>query len=210
MSKLEEINENVIKGKAQKVAQLVKEALKENITPEMILQNSLIGAMAVVGEGMKKGTLFIPEVLLSARAMKFGLEVLKPVLQNAQAMKAGVVAIGTVKGDLHDIGKNLVCMMLESSGFEVIDLGIDVSTERFLQVVREKEPNILGLSTLLTTTMPAMAEVIRALEKAGLKKTVKVIVGGAPVNEAFSKQIGADGYARDAASAVEMVTAMVQ
>ncbi len=159
--------------------------------------------MNVVGEKFKKNEMYIPEVILAARCMKSSMEMLKPILAVKNVKGLGTIVIGTVRGDLHDIGKNLVTMMLEGAGFEVVDLGVDVPEERFLEMVKERQPNILGLSALLTTTLPAMKEVIKTLEGSGLRDKVKVMVGGAPVTEEFAARIGADGYARDAGSAVD-------
>jgi 5-methyltetrahydrofolate--homocysteine methyltransferase len=159
--------------------------------------------MNIVGERFKNHEVYIPEVILSARAMKMGMEVLKPALVAKNVENLGVAVIATVKGDLHDIGKNLVCMMLEGAGFEVIDLGIDVPEEKIIKEVNEKQANILGLSALLTTTMPAIKEVISALKASGLRNKVKVMVGGAPVTQEYANQVGADGYASNAALAVD-------
>jgi 5-methyltetrahydrofolate--homocysteine methyltransferase len=205
MVNVQEIAENVILGKNEEVKELVKKALNENADAEKLLRDGLIAGMSVVGERFKNNEMYIPEVILSARAMKTGMEILKPILVTKNIKSLGAVVMGTVKGDLHDIGKNLVNMMFEGAGFDVIDLGVDVPEETFVQVVREKQPKILGLSALLTTTMPAMREVIKALESSGLRHNTKVVIGGAPVTEEFAAKIGADGYARDAGSVVDKV-----
>jgi 5-methyltetrahydrofolate--homocysteine methyltransferase len=172
-----------------------------------ILNEGLIAPMDVVGERFSAGDLFIPEMLKAAQVMKTGLEILKPHLTAAQSRNKGTVVIGTVKGDLHDIGKNLVAMMLEGAGFEVVDLGVDVSSENFVKTAMEKNAGVIGLSALLTTTMPAMDKTVKAVKEAGL--SVKTIVGGAPVTQAFADTIGADGYSADAAGAVKLVKQIV-
>jgi 5-methyltetrahydrofolate--homocysteine methyltransferase len=183
--------------------------LDAGVSPSKILNDGLVAGMDVVGEKFRKDELFIPEVLIAARAMHAGMEILRPKLVETGAKLAGKIILGTVKGDLHDIGKNLVEMFLEGGGFQVIDAGIDVPTEKFVEMVRSNKPNILGLSALLTTTLPKMKEVIESLIKAGVRNSVKVIVGGAPVTEKFAKEIGADGYAPDGASAVERVRQLI-
>jgi 5-methyltetrahydrofolate--homocysteine methyltransferase len=174
---------------------------------QSILNNGLIAAMDEVGEKFSAGDLFVPEMLMAAQAMKGGLEILKPLLASGQSSGKGTVLIGTVKGDLHDIGKNLVSMMIEGAGFEVIDMGVDVDSERFLKVAAEKKADVIALSALLTTTMPAMETTIKAVKEAGL--TVKTIIGGAPVTQAFADQIGADGYSADAPGAVKLVKQLI-
>jgi 5-methyltetrahydrofolate--homocysteine methyltransferase len=164
--------------------------------------------MDIVGEKMESGDMFIPEVLMSAQAMSISVEILKPLLAEGESSSAGKVVIGTVKGDLHDIGKNLVVMMMESAGFEVIDLGVDVDPAKFVEAIKVNKPNIVGLSALLTTTMPMMKKSIQSIEESGLRDSLKIIVGGAPVNKAFADEIGADGYAPDAGSASKMAKAM--
>lgn len=203
MIKIQEISEKLVIGKSEEVRELVKRALDEKLDVEVILREGLIAGMNVVGEKFKKNEMYIPEVILAARCMKSSMEMLKPILAVKKVKGLGTIVIGTVRGDLHDIGKNLVTMMLEGAGFEVVDLGVDVPEERFLEMVKERQPNILGLSALLTTTLPAMKEVIKTLEGSGLRDKVKVMVGGAPVTEEFAARIGADGYARDAGSAVD-------
>ncbi len=203
MVDLKQIAENLIQGKAPQVKELVKKAVDEGQDVQKILNEGLIAGMNVVGEKFKKNEFYVPEVLIAARAMKAGMEILRPILSEKNIKGVGTVVLGTVKGDLHDIGKNLVGMMLEGAGFEVIDLGVDVPTEKFIQAAKEKNANIIGLSALLTTTMPAMKDVIEALNKSELKGKVKVMIGGAPVTQDYADEIGADGYAPDAASAVD-------
>ena len=196
------IAEAVISGKTDQVKILVGKALAENIPVRDILNKGLIGGMDEVGVKFRANDFYIPEVLIAARAMQAGLDILQPMLTLAGVESLARVAIGTVRGDLHDIGKNLVAMMLKGGGFEVIDLGIDVPVEKFIAAVRENGVQILGLSALLTTTMPGMEEVIRTLEKEGLRAKVKIMVGGAPVTQAYADRIGADAYGEDAAAAV--------
>jgi 5-methyltetrahydrofolate--homocysteine methyltransferase len=201
---LEAIASNLYDGEDQEVSSLVQQALDQGITPEEILSGGLIAGMDEVGRDFKAGELFVPEVLIAARAMHAGMAVLRPLLAESDIPSAGKYVIGTVKGDLHDIGKNLVRMMLEGAGFETVDLGTDVSAEGFVTAVREHQPKLLGMSALLTTTMVHMKATIEALEEAGLRALVKVMVGGAPVTAAFAEEIGADAYAPDAATAVDV------
>ncbi len=203
MVNLNGISESLQRGDAEKVEELVKQALEENLLPKDILENGLIKGMDVIGAKFKKNEVYVPEVLIAARAMHAGMDILRPKLAETGVKNIGKVAIGTVKGDLHDIGKNLVKMMLEGAGFEVIDLGTDVTTDKFVEVVKEHKPNIIGMSALLTTTMVNMVEVIKALDVAGLRDKVKIMVGGAPITQNYADQIGADGYSPDAASAVD-------
>lgn len=203
MVNLNDISEALQRGKADKVSELVKQALNENITPKEILEEGLIRGMSIIGEKFKKNEVYVPEVLIAARAMHAGMDILQPKLTETGVKNIGKVVMGTVQGDLHDIGKNLVEMMLEGAGFEVIDLGTDVSEEKFVEAVKEHQPNIIGMSALLTTTMVNMVDVIKALDVAGLRDKVKIMVGGAPINQNYAHQIGADGYSPDAASAVE-------
>ena len=209
MDLLQKVSEELQRGNFREVPKLVQEALDTWVSPSKILNDGLVAGMDVVGEKFRKDELFIPEVLMAARAMHAGMEILRPKLVETGAKLAGKIILGTVKGDLHDIGKNLVGMFLEGGGFQVIDAGIDVPTEKFVEMVRSNKPNILGLSALLTTTLPKMKEVIESLIKAGVRNSVKVIVGGAPVTEKFAKEIGADGYAPDGASAVERVRDLI-
>ncbi len=204
---LGEIRENLSKGKANEVQALCQKAVDTGIPVEKILSDGLIAAMAVIGEKFKKNEVYVPEVLIAARAMNSGMGVLKPLLKQAGVEAKGVVCIGTVKGDLHDIGKNLVGMMLEGAGYEIIDLGVNVDAAKFVEAVKEKSPDIVAMSALLTTTMGAMKATIEAIKESGLN--VKTMVGGAPLTESFANDIGADGYAPDAASAVEVADGMV-
>ena len=201
MSILNEINENLQKGKAKIVVELVQKALDEGIAAADILNEGLLSGMSAVGEKFKNNEVYVPEALVSARAMNKGTEVLKPHLMAEGVQATGRVCIGTVQGDLHDIGKNLVKMMLEGKGLEVIDLGTDVSADTFVQTAIEKECQVICCSALLTTTMNVMADVVKAAEAAGIRDKVKIMVGGAPVNDEFCKKIGADCYTPDAASA---------
>jgi 5-methyltetrahydrofolate--homocysteine methyltransferase len=203
MELLQRISEELQKGNYQEMPKLVQEALDQKILPTKILSDSLVAGMDVVGDKFRRDELFIPEVLISAKAMQAGMDVLRPKLVEAGAKLAGKVVLGTVKGDLHDIGKNMVRMLMEGAGFQVIDLGVDISSEKFVEAVKSNHPDIVGLSALLTTTMSKMKEVIESLVEAGVRNSVKVIVGGAPVNEKFAREIGADGYAPDAPGAVE-------
>jgi 5-methyltetrahydrofolate--homocysteine methyltransferase len=201
---LQEIASNLYNGEDTEVAELVQKALDEGLQPAEVLQGGLIAGMDEVGRDFKAGELFVPEVLIAARAMHAGMSVLRPLLAESDAPSAGKYVVGTVKGDLHDIGKNLVRMMLEGAGFEMIDLGTDVGPQDFVDAVRANQPQLLGMSALLTTTMVQMKATMEALEEAGVRDSIKVMIGGAPVTEAFAKEIGADAYAPDAASAVDV------
>lgn len=203
MVDLRQIAENLTQGKAPQVGQLVQQAVDEGGDVEKILNEGLLAGMSVVGDRFKKNEFYIPEVLIAARAMKEGMQILRPLLAEKNIKGAGTVVLGTVRGDLHDIGKNLVGMMLEGAGFEVVDLGVDVAPEKFIQVAEERNVDIAGLSALLTTTMPAMKDVISSLNKSNLRGKVKVMIGGAPVTQDYADEIEADGYAPDAASAVD-------
>ena len=205
---LEKIASKLYEGEDEEVAELVQSALDKGLAPSGILQGGLIAGMDQVGRDFKAGELFVPEVLIAARAMHSGMNVLRPFLAESEASSAGKCAIGTVKGDLHDIGKNLVKMMLEGAGFETIDLGTDVAPEAFVTAVRDHRPALVGMSALLTTTMVQMKATIEALEEAGLRSAVKIMIGGAPVTDAYAKQIGADAYAPDAASAVDVARSL--
>jgi len=196
-------------GRAPVVKELVTAAVAEGIGPEAILNQGLIIGMGEIGELFKNNEVYVPEVLIAARAMYAGLDIIKPMLAESGVKPLGVVAIGTTKGDLHDIGKNLVAMMLEGAGFKIVDLGIDVGPEKFLNSVLEQDVNIIAMSALLTTTMPGMKNTITALEEAGIRDKVKVMVGGAPVTQSFSDEIGADGYSADAASAADLAKTLV-
>jgi 5-methyltetrahydrofolate--homocysteine methyltransferase len=198
---LDELRQSVIEGNAKSAEAQVQQALDDGLQAEIILNTALIPAMAEVGQLFEDGEYFVPEMLISARAMQAGLKLLKPLLAASGAEPIGTVAIGTVKGDLHDIGKSLVAMMLEGAGFEIMDMGVDVSPEKFVQAAKDGA-NIVAMSALLTTTMPNMQNTIKALTDAGLRDKVKVMIGGAPVTDAYANQIGADGYSTDASSAV--------
>ena len=200
----------VIEGEEQEVRKLVQQAITEGATPDKVLSEGLIAGMDVVGEGMRKREMFLPEVLRSAAAMSAGMDLLTPLLVTGGLSLGPKVVLGTAKGDIHDIGKNLVGMMLKGAGFQVVDLGIDVPAERFVQAVGEQKAEVLGMSALLTTTMPEMRNTIEALEAAYLREKVRVIVGGAPVSSEYANEIGADGYARDAARAVDKVRELIQ
>lgn len=198
----------LLSGNHRGVEELAQEALAKGIAPEVIINTFLIPGMEVVGEKFKENEIFLPEVMLAARAVQAGLGILKPMLAGERIETAGRVVIGTVRGDHHDIGKNLVGMMLEGAGFDLIDLGTDVTPESFVQAVREYQPDLVGLSALLTTTMPMMKETIEALASAGLRDEIRVMIGGAPVTAEFAERIGADGYAPDAGSAVELAKSL--
>lgn len=203
------IADNLYAGEVEKVTSLVKEAIQQGIVPEDILQAGLMSGMDHVGKDFKCGDLYIPEVLIAARAMHAGMDLLRPLLSQTSAAYSGKYVIGTVKGDLHDIGKSLVKLMLEGAGFTGIDLGTDVSPEAFMNAVRENKPDIVAMSALLTTTMTEMKNIIEALEDANLRQSVKILIGGAPVTQAYAKEIGADGYAPDAARAVDVAHTLV-
>ena len=214
MSNLETVYNAVLEGDAPTAKAGVNAALAEGIAPETILKEGLIAAMAEVGRLFEANEYFVPEMLVAARAMQGGLAILKPKLADGGATPMGKVVVGTVKGDLHDIGKNLVAMMLEGSGFEVIDLGTDVTPEKFVKAVVDNKPAagvrplVIGMSALLTTTMPSMGTTVSALQEAGVREAVKVMIGGAPVTDEFAKRIGADGYAPDASSAVRLAKSL--
>jgi 5-methyltetrahydrofolate--homocysteine methyltransferase len=201
---IQEIYDNVITGKRDVVSPKVQEALDMELSPEEILNQGLIAAMQEVGDRFERGEFYVPEMLIAARAMQAGLAILKPFLAEQGIKTAGTVVIGTVKGDLHDIGKNLVAMMLEGAGFDIIDLGTDVPPEKFAQAIREHDAQIVGMSALLTTTMQNMQSTIEAIEDLGVRESVKIVIGGAPVTDTFAKEIGADGYAPDASRAVNI------
>ena len=203
MVDLKEIADNLIKGKAPEVKELVQKAINEGEDVQKVLNEGLVAGMSVVGEKFKENEFYVPEVLIAARAMKSGMEILRPILADKNIKGVGTVVLGTARGDLHDIGKNLVAMMLEGAGFEIIDLGVDVSPEKFIETAKEKKADLVGLSALLTTTMPSMKDVVKAMGESSLKDKVKVMIGGAPVTQSYADEIGADGYAPDAASAVD-------
>ena len=206
---LEALKEAVINGDLRGCTVLTEVAIQAGHPPEKILNEALIPGMDVVGQKFRCNEVYVPEVLVAARAMKKSLSMIKPLLSQRGAKPVGLAVAGTVKGDLHDIGKNLVCMMWEGAGFEVVDLGTDVSPEKFVQAVKDTGAQILGMSSLLTTTMLSMRQVIQALEKAQLRDKVKVMVGGAPVTQTFANEIGADGYGESAVVAVDKAKALL-
>jgi len=207
---MEELQQSVIHGRQQNVVQLTEQLLERGIPAGEILRDGLLSGMKEVGRRFEEGEFFIPEMLLAARALNAGLDLLKPLLEDSDVEPVARVVLGTVKGDIHDIGKNLVAIMLRGGGFEVIDAGVDVSPDRFVELVRETQADVVGLSALLTTTMPSMQDTVDALVAHGLRDKIKIMVGGAPVTEAYAKQIGADGYARDASVAVRLAAQLVQ
>lgn len=209
MNILEQISESLQKGKRKDVAALCQQAVDEGLDAEKILNDGLMAGMNVIGIKFKADEIFVPQVLVAARAMNAGAEVLKPYLSGAVASKKGKICMGTVKGDLHDVGKNLVIMMFEGKGFEVIDLGVDVPPEKFIQTAIENNCDIIGCSSLLTTTMPVMGDVIKAAEAAGIRDKVKIMIGGAPVTEEYAESIDADAYTSDATSAAEKAVELV-
>jgi len=208
MSLLSEISEQLQKGKANEVKELVQKAIDEGMAPKSILEEGLMPGMAVIGDKFKKNEVYVPEVLIAARAMNAGIGILKPHMTESDASNRGTIVLGTVKGDLHDIGKNLVKIMLEGKGLTVVDLGIDVSPEKFVEAAKEHSAKIVACSALLTTTMTEMEKVVKALEEAGLRDKVAVMIGGAPVTQSFCDSIGADTYAPDAASAADEALAL--
>jgi len=210
MEQLNTIYNAVLNGDAKSTQAGVIAALDAGIAADTILKQGLIAAMAEVGRLFEIQEYFVPEMLISARAMQSGLVYLKPKLVESGANPAGRIIIGTVKGDLHDIGKNLVAMMMEGAGFEVIDLGTDVSPEKFVEAIQEYKPSLVGMSALLTTTMPSMATTIKAIESAGLRNQVKIIVGGAPLTFQYSTSIGADGFGQDASAAVRLAKSLIE
>jgi corrinoid protein of di/trimethylamine methyltransferase len=201
---LNTIKEAVIGGKHGEIKELVRKALDAGLEPNGIVNDALISAMDVVGKDFGDGKIFVPEMLVSAVTMKAGLEVVKPHLAGGESQSRGTVIMATVKGDLHDIGKNLVSMMLEGAGFKVIDLGVDLSVDKLIDQIKALKPDVLGLSALLTTTMPEMQKVVSELKAQGLRDHLKVMVGGAPVDKGFAEKIGADGYGANATEAVEL------
>jgi 5-methyltetrahydrofolate--homocysteine methyltransferase len=207
---LEQIKENLMKGKANDVKALVQQALSDKVGAADILNKGLLAGMGVIGERFKKNEVYVPEVLIAARAMKAGMDVLKPALAAAKVEPRGVVVVGTVKGDLHDIGKNLVCMMLEGAGFKVVDAGINVEAAKFVELARQNGASVIGASALLTTTMTNMKEIVDTLKQSDLAGKVKVMIGGAPVTQAFCDEIGAHGYAPDAASAADLAKTLAK
>jgi corrinoid protein of di/trimethylamine methyltransferase len=206
---LELIQDDLYDGLATEVVGSVKELLQRGMTPYDVLTKGLVAGMDVVGVDFRDGILFVPEVLMAAKAMKAGMDILRPLLAETGAPQIGTLVIGTVKGDIHDIGKNLVGMMMEGAGFNVVNLGINVDADTFIKAIREHQPIILGMSALLTTTMPYMGVVIETLKEQNLRDQLIVLVGGAPLNDAFAEEIGADAYCRDAAIAVETAKKLV-
>lgn len=204
------MKEDLYDGYAEEIVEEVQEMLSRGHEPYAILTNGLVAGMDIVGADFRDGILFVPEVLMAAKAMKAGMAILRPLLAETGAEKVGTMVVGTVKGDIHDIGKNLTTMMMEGAGFEVIDLGINNSVENFMTAIEAHKPDILGMSALLTTTMPYMRVVIEALKEAGIRQDLVVLVGGAPLNAAFAEEIEADAYCRDAAVAVETAKKFMQ
>lgn len=204
------MNEDLYDGYAQEVVEEVHEMLARGHAPYDILSKGLIAGMDIVGDDFRDGILFVPEVLMAAKAMKAGMAILRPLLAETGAEKIGTMVVGTVKGDIHDIGKNLTAMMMEGAGFEVYDLGVNNSVDNFMTAIEMRKPDIIGMSALLTTTMPYMRVVIDALVEAGIRQDLIVLVGGAPLNDAFAKDIGADAYCRDAAIGVETAKRLMQ
>ncbi|MCX5818496.1 MAG: corrinoid protein [Deltaproteobacteria bacterium] len=209
MNALDEVKDAVVSGNAEQTLVGIDAAIAAGIIPGEIIRLGLIAAMGVVGERFKNCEIYVPEMLIAARAMKAGLQKLKPLMVGAEVKSLATVVIGTVKGDLHDIGKNLVGIMMEGAGCKVIDLGVDIAPEKFVEAVGVHNPEFLAMSALLTTTMPMMKETIAALKKSGKRSSVKVLVGGAPIGQKFADEIGADGYADNAAEAVDKVKAMI-
>ncbi|GAB6171196.1 corrinoid protein [Paradesulfitobacterium aromaticivorans] len=203
MSVLEELKNSIITYKPAKAKEYCQQALAEGIDPGVILSEGLIAGMSVVGARFKKNEIYVPEVLIAAKATHAGLDVLKPILSERKTEAIGKIIVGTVKDDLHDIGKNLVAMMLEGAGFEVVNLGVNVDPDKFIAAIQEHKPNIVGMSSLITSTLHWVEDTIKAIESAGLRDQVKIMVGGAPVTEEWAMQIGADGYGKDATTAVE-------
>jgi len=210
MSRLyERLSTAILEGDTEKTRKLVQKALDQELVPKDILDNGMVVGMDEVGVRFKRGDMFVPEVLMSADAMQAGLQILRPELVASGAKLIGKILMGTVKGDLHDIGKNLVGMMCEGAGFEVINLGFNIEPEKFIEAIKEHQPDIVGMSALLTTTMRAMGQTIKAIEEAGLRDQVKIMVGGAPVDAAFAERIGADGYGSNAPAGVDLAKQFV-
>ena len=203
------IKEMVVGGKYNDIEEQVQGAVDSGIDLNRLINDALISAMDIVGKQFADSEIYVPEMLVSAKTMKLGLDIIKPLLQSGEALNRGTIVMGTVKGDLHDIGKNLVTMMMEGAGFRIIDLGVDVKIENLIDTVKKEKVNIIGLSALLTTTMPEMQNVIQALEEADLRNQVKVIVGGAPIDQGFADKIGADGFSADAVEAVQLARKLV-
>ena len=204
MGRFEQIQEAVLGGDVGKIGGLAEALVAAGEDPLSIIDDGLIAGMNIVGRKFKEGDMFVPEVMMSANAMNAGVDILRPLVKGGVIKSAGVIVIGTVQGDLHDIGKNLLSMILRSAGFEVVDLGVDIAPDKFIEAINQHNPNIVGMSALLTTTMPAMKETIDAIADNGLRDKVKIIIGGAPVTAEFAKQIGADGYGDDAIAARDL------
>ncbi len=209
MAEFNEISQGVIEGDVNGIEQKVQQFLDDGKDPLKIIKEGLIAGMAVVGERFKGGEMFVPEVLMSAKAMNTGLDLVKPLITEDDLPTVGHVVIGTVKGDLHDIGKNLVAMLMESNGFKVDNLGVDVSPEKFVEFIKEKNPDVLAMSAMLTTTMVKMQETVELLKEEGLRDKVKIMIGGAPVTSNYSDEIGADGYSVDASAASDLCKNLV-
>ena len=207
---LDIIKDAIISGKHTQIEEIVKAAIEDNADLDEIINDAMIGAMDIVGRKFSASEIFVPEMLVSAVTMKKGLDIIKPLLIDGTIQSRGTIIMCTVKGDIHDIGKNLVIMMLQGAGFDVVDLGVDLSGETVIEKVKEIKPNILGLSALLTTTMPEIKNIIESLKTHGLRDSIKVMVGGAPLNATFAEQVGADGYGRDATEAVELARKFVK
>ena len=207
MADLKALADAIIKGDQNSAVEITKAALGEGAEAEKVLNEGLIAGMDIIGARFKKNEVYIPEVLIAARAMKMAMEILEPELAKAGVEPMGKLLIGTVQGDLHDIGKNLVAMMLKGAGFEVVDLGVDISVEKFVEQAKASGANLVGMSALLTTTMPAMEKTVKALKEAGI--SAKIMIGGAPVTQGYADKIGADGYSADAASAVDLAKSLV-
>lgn len=209
MTDLSKIANAIYDGEAGIVVELTKLAIEAGMSATEILENGLMAGMNRVGKDFKEGELFVPEVLVASRAMREGMEILKPLLVTQKIKSPGKVVLGTVKGDLHDIGKSLVAIMLQGAGFEVVDLGVDVSKETFLQAIVDNQPDLVGMSSLLTTTMPQMPDIVEAIKAAGLRDKVKIMVGGAPLTADYAARIGADGYAQNSSIAVELAKSLI-
>jgi 5-methyltetrahydrofolate--homocysteine methyltransferase len=205
----ERLSTAVLEGDAEKAHKLVERGLKQGLSPKEILDNGLIVGMDEVGARFKRGDMFVPEVLMSADSMAAGMEILRPLLAESGAEMLGKVVMGTVKGDLHDIGKNLVSMLCEGAGFEIVDIGFNAEPEKFIEAIKQHQPQVVGMSAMLTTTMRAMGQTIKAVEEAGLRDQVKIMVGGAPVDKDFADAIGADGYGSNAPSGADMAKQLV-
>jgi len=206
---IEQMHDDLYDGLAEEIAEGTKILLERGWSASKVLEEALVGGMSIVGVDFRDGILFVPEVLMSANAMKAGMTLLKPILSASGAKPVGTVVVGTVKGDIHDIGKNLVGMMMEGAGFEVVDLGINIDADTYIEAIEENEANILGMSALLTTTMPYMKVVIDTMKERGIRDDYIVLVGGAPLNEEFGEAVGADAYCRDAATAVDVAKELV-